>query len=71
MSQLPELTHILGQRVCVTDTSGQKWYGELYFVGTNDFFLSWGLHCTVNRTPGILIKTIMDIEILNKEFSLI
>ena len=68
--QLIELEHILGQRVRVTDIDGQQWHGELQFVGTNEFFSSWGLHCTVNRTPGIRLKTVMDIEILDKDFTL-
>lgn len=62
--RLPELEHILGQKVKVKDKQGKEWIGKLQFIGTNSLFPSWGLHCTIARVPGIMINSIMDIILI-------
>lgn len=64
--QIEALNHILGKRVKVKDKQGKEWFGDLQFVGTNDWFPQWGLHCTVSRVPQIEINSIMDITLLEE-----
>lgn len=61
---LHALDHIIGKQVEVKDKQGKKHKGVLQFVGTNPLLKSWGLHCTINRVPGIKIKSISDIVLL-------
>ena len=56
-----ELDHILGHKVKAKDKSGKEWIGTLQFIGTNTLLPSWGLHCTIDRMPGIFLNSIMDI----------
>ena len=63
MPQIEEMRHVLGKRVkvkCVR--SGDVIVGDLYFVGTNEYFPTWGLTCTVARRPGIHLNSVADIE---------
>lgn len=62
-----ELDHIIGHRVKVRDSDGLSHVGKLQFVGTNQLLPSWGLHCTIDRMPGIQIKSIMDITDLEPQ----
>lgn len=61
---LHELDHIIGQLVEVKDKAGKEHKGKLNFIGTNSFFPSLGLHCTINRTPLIKINSILDIILI-------
>ena len=61
--QLPELEHVLGERVCVKTKSGMVTCGILQFVGHLPLLPSWGLVCTIDRMPGIPINSIADIEL--------
>ena len=63
---IKELDHILGSKVKVKDIIGQVHRGELQFVGTNELFPSWGLHCTVSRVPAIMINSVNDITLLDE-----
>lgn len=58
---IQQLDHILGHKVKVKDKEGKERIGKLQFVGTNALLPSWGLHCTIDRVPGICINSIMDI----------
>lgn len=58
---IKELDHILGHKVKVKIKGGGEIIGKLQFVGTNALLPSWGLHCTIDRVPGICINSIMDI----------
>ena len=50
----------LNKRVSIEDGNGQKWVGDLNFIGYNSFFPNWGLCATIDRTPiqGVQIKSI-------------
>lgn len=61
---MKELDHILGLKVKVKDLKGRVHQGELQFVGTNEMFPTWGLHCTVSRVPAIMIHSVNDITLL-------
>lgn len=61
-----ELDHILNSKVKVKDKQGKEWIGKLQFVGSNSLFPSWGLHCTIARVPGIMINSIMDINLIEE-----
>jgi len=41
----------IGKKVSIEDGQGKTWVGELYFIGYNSFFESWGLCATIDRTP--------------------
>ena len=63
---IKELDHISGKQVKVKDVSGKVHRGELQFVGTNELFPSWGLHCTISRVPVIMINSVNDIVLLEE-----
>lgn len=66
MEQIPQKIidilkeQFIGKRVSIEDGKGQKWVGNLDFIGYNSFFPSWGLCATINRTPiqGVKVKSI-------------
>ena len=60
--QLKEMEHMIGEKVLVTGKDGVTVGGDLQFVGYNKLFPSWGLHCTVDRMPGIHINSVADIR---------
>ena len=68
--QLPELEHLLGTKVLVTNVrTKQEIGGELQFVGYNEHFPSWGLVCTIDRMPAIHINSVADIRIRPEPFT--
>ncbi len=63
-TQLPEMEHMLGAHVCVTNArTGQKVCGILKFVGYLHYFPTWGLVCTIDRLPGVHINSVADITL--------
>ena len=55
--------HLLNKYVLVKDyKTGVQYGGLLTYVGINAFFPSWGLVCTVDRMPGIHIRSHADIR---------
>jgi hypothetical protein len=61
---MKEFEQFIGKKVCVTRKSdGVEICGILTFVGYNEHFPSWDLHCTVDRMPGIQIDSIESIKL--------
>lgn len=53
-----------GQRVSLIDGKGEKWIGQVDFIGYNSYLPSWDLQVTLNRTPisNVDVKSIRKLE---------
>jgi hypothetical protein len=67
--QIEEMKPFLGIKVIATDRDGQKWHGNLHFVGILPFIPEWGLVCTLDRHPGIRLKSIADIQPADEQWT--
>ena len=59
-----------GERVSLVDGKGEKWVGQVYFIGYNPYFPSWELQVTLDRTPitNVDPKSIRKLEPIKKLF---
>lgn len=59
-----------GERVSLIDGKGEKWVGQVYFIGYNPYFPSWELQVTLDRTPitNVNPKSIRKLEPIKKLF---
>lgn len=59
-----------GKRVSLVDGKGEKWVGEVWFIGYNPFFPTWELQVTLGRTPitNVDPKSIRVLEPIKKMF---
>jgi hypothetical protein len=59
-----------GERVSLIDGKGEKWVGQVYFIGYNPYFPSWELQVTLDRTPitNVDPKSIRKLEPIKKLF---
>jgi len=46
----------LGKKISIKDNLNRVWVGECNFIGNNQFFPSWELQVTIDRTPITNVK---------------
>lgn len=59
-----------GERVSLIDGKGEKWVGQVNFIGYNPYLPSWDLQVTLDRTPisNVDVKSIRKLEPIKKLF---